>query len=124
MKDDSIFNLEYLKNEFSQKDYINLINDVNANYLKYRKALYNYYKSNGDKFPFEDYDFANEVILILFLNEHDYDKNIALKVLDNMFLTINNGMHKVLILNFLCGFGVINKDEMDKRNPYNALINK
>lgn len=124
MKDDSMFNLEYLKNEFSQKDYINLINDVNANYPKYRKALYNYYESNDDKFPFEDYDFANEVILILFLNEYGYDKNIVLKVLDNVVLSIDNSMYKVLVLNFICGFGVINREEMDKRNPYGEIIDK
>jgi len=118
---DIMFNLDYLKNE---KDDNNIINDVNLNYPKYKKAIYNYYESNNDKFPFEEYYFNDDVLLVIFLNEYGYDKSIVLKVLDNIFLDINNGMYKVLILNFLYGFGVINKDEMDERNPYIELINK
>jgi len=118
---DIMFNLDYLKNE---KDDNNLLNDVNLNYPKYKKAIYNYYESNNDKFPFEEYYFNDDVLLVIFLNEYGYDKSIVLKVLDNIFLDINNGMYKVLILNFLYGFGVINKDEMDERNPYIELINK
>ena len=116
-----MFNLEYLKNE---KEYNNILTDVNENYSKYKKALYNYYESSNDKFPFDDYSFADNVLLVIFLNEYGYDKNIILKILDNMLLSIDNDMYKLLILNFLCGFGVIENDEMNERNPYIEIIGK
>ena len=114
-----MFNLEYLKDE---KEYDNLIKDVEVNFPKYKKALYDYYESNNDKFPFDEYSFCDEVLLVIFLNEYEYSKNIVLKVLDN--IKIDNEMAKVLILNFLCGFGVIEKNEMDERNPYLDLMRK
>lgn len=114
-----MFNLEYLKDE---KEYDNLIKDIEINLPKYKKALYDYYESNNDKFPFDEYPFCEDVLLVIFLNEYEYSKNIVLKVLDN--INIDNEMAKVLILNFLCGFGVIEKHEMDERNPYIELMNK
>lgn len=122
-KSDIMFNLEYLKSEFSENDYNNFIKDINENFSKYKQALYDYYKSNNEKFPFDEYDFINEILLVIFLNEYDYSKDIVLKVLDNLLANISNNMHKVLILNFLCGFGVIDKFEMNERNPYIELIN-
>ena len=116
--------IEYLKNDFNENEYINLINDININFPKYKKALRDYYENNNEKFPFDNYSFIDDILLVIFLNEYNYSKDIVLKVLDNMFLSIDNAMHKVLVLNFLCGFGIINKEEMNERNPYNMLINK
>ena len=119
-----MFNLEYLKNDFSENEYNNFVKDINENFPKYKKALRDYYENNNEKFPFDDYPFINDILLVIFLNEYEYNKELVLKVLDNMFLSIDNAMHKVLVLNFLCGFGIINKEEMNERNPYNMLINK
>lgn len=117
-----MFNLEYLKNEFSENEYNDFVNDVNQNFPKYKKVLYDYYENNNDKFPFDEYDFCDNVLLVIFINEYGYTKELVLKVLDNMLLSINNGMYKVLIINFLYGFGIIDKSEMDERNPYIELI--
>lgn len=116
---DVMFNLEYLKDE---KQYDNLIKDVEVNFPKYKKALYDYYESNNDKFPFEGQSFCDDVLLVIYLFEYEYDKSIVLKVLDS--IEVDNAMSKVLILNFLCGFGVIEKNEMDERNPYLDLMRK
>lgn len=121
---DIMFDLEYLKSEFSESEFNNLLNDINENFPKYKKAIQSYYESNNDKFPFDDYSFNDDVLLVIFLNEYGYDKNIVLKVLDNMLLTVSNGMEKVLILNFLSGFGVIDENEMNERNPYSEIISK
>jgi len=123
MKMDSniMFNLDYLKNE---KDYNKLINDINDNFPKYKKALHDYYESNNERFPFDGYDFIDDVLLVIFLNEYGYSKDIVLKVFDSLLTNISNNMHKLLILNFLCGFGLIERCEMDERNPYIELINK
>ena len=117
-----MFNLEYLKSEFVENDYNNFVNDIKENFLKYKQALYDFYKSSNENFPFDDYDFVDELLLVIFINEYGYTKKIVLKVLDNMLLNINNAMHKVLVLNFLCGFGIIDKSEMDERNPYIELM--
>ena len=119
-----MFKLEYLKNGFSENEYNDFVNNVNENFPKYKKAIYNYYDNNNDKFPFDDYDFFDDVLLVIFLNEYDYSKELVLRVLDNMLTNISNNVHKVLVLNFLYGFGIVNREEMDKRNPYIDLIEK
>lgn len=124
MRGNDMFNLQYLKNEFNENDYNNFINDIKENFPKYKKALYDYYESNNEKFPFEDYNFINELLLVIFLNEYGYSKNLVIKVLDNLLTNISNNMDKVLVLNFLCGFGIIDEHEMNERNPYIELINK
>lgn len=124
MSGDNMLTIEYLKNDFSENEYNDFINDININFSKYKKALLDYYENNNEKFPFDNYPFIDDILLVIFLNEYNYSKDIVLKVLDNMFLSIDNAMHKVLVLNFLCGFGIINQDEMDERNPYSRLINK
>lgn len=124
MRGNDMFDLDYVKSEFSEKDYNNFINDIKDNFPKYKNALYDYYESNNEKFPFEDYNFINELLLVIFLNEYDYSKNLVIKVLDNLINSISNNMHKVLVLNFLCGFGIIDEHEMNERNPYIELINK
>lgn len=109
----------------TDEEYDALLNDIKVNLPKYKDALYNYYKSINEEFPFDKNDFSYKLILVIFLNEYGYSKKIVLKALDNVLLSsITNKMEVVLVINFLYGFGIIEKIEMDERNPYIALMSE
>ncbi len=116
-----MFDLTYLKD---YNKYSELVHDIELNFSKYKKALYSYYKDNNEVFYFDEYPFCNELLLVIYLNEYEYPKEIVIKSLDNLLNNISNNMHKVLILNFLLGFGIINKPLFDERNPYSNLLEK
>lgn len=117
----NMFDLTYLKD---YNKYSELVHDVELNFSKYKKALYSHYKDNNEVFYFDEYPFCNELLLVIYLNEYEYPKEIVIKSLDNLLNNISNNMHKVLILNFLLGFGIINKPLFDERNPYSNLLEK
>jgi len=93
------------------------------NLSKYKSAFYKFHEDNNEKFPFEEHSFNDELILVIFLNEYEYSHDIVLKVLDEVLIPKLSIMDKSLVLHFLFGFAVINKDELDKRNEISKIFN-
>lgn len=113
-----MIDLTYLKD---YKKYNELIHDVDINFPKYKTALFNYYKDNNEEFIFNKFPFCDDIILIIYLNEYNYPRDIVIKSLDYLLNKLTNNMYKILVLNFLLGFGIINQEELDKRKSIHKI---
>lgn len=101
-----------------------LSNDIENSYPKYKKALYEFYKDNNEKFPFDEFSFKDDLIMIVFLNEYGYSHDIVLKALDEFLIpSLNSVTELFYVLSFLHGFGVIDKSELDERNEIGKILN-
>lgn len=114
-----MYNFDFMKDDFSNSEYEKFVSDVNINLPEYKKALYDYYESNSEKFPFDEFSFRDDLILVMFLSEYEYNHDIVLKVLDDILIAnLSFKPYTILILKFLNGFNVINEEEMNIRNPF------
>lgn len=102
------------------KEYNKFLED----FSKYKKALYSFYENNNEKFPMDEFSHKDDLILIIFLNEYEYSHEIVLNVLDNILIPRLNLIELYSFLNFLYGFGVLNKDEMNDRNIVTKILDK
>lgn len=97
--------------------------DIGINLPKYKKALYDFYDSNKERFPFKGKEFEDDLLLVIYLNEYEYEHDFVLKALDDILIpNIKSKIALINVLSFLYGFGVINKIEYKKRNPYKGLF--